>query len=172
MSHWTSGVTLVCPSLSGQCLLLEAGGEHGTSLSWALPPAQPSLSWQGSMVASARKGSFPVASLSCYLCLFFFFVVYLTQMTLFFLSWVKGHDPIFLVYLGHGHTNPGIYTRQGVLSKSEYGSLESITLLAAELHWDWNQCVIIPWCNGRNTELWSFLRLVFPLGSLRYSVQS
>lgn len=90
----------------------------------------------------------------------------------FFLSWVKRNDSFFLIYLEHGHTNLGIYTRQGVLSKSEYGSLESITLLAAELHWDWNQCVIIPWCNGRNTELWSFLRLVSPLGSLRYSVGS
>lgn len=57
------------------------------SLSWALHPALPSLSWKGSMVTSARKGSFP--------CCFTFLLPFL-----FFFLWFTSPKWPFFLFLG------------------------------------------------------------------------
>lgn len=65
-------------------------GEHGTSLSWAPSnPTQPYLAGlYGHICWKGKLSLLPHFAIT----LAYFFVVYLTQMTIFCLFWVKKHD--------------------------------------------------------------------------------
>lgn len=138
VSHWTSAVVYLewnvmsdCPSTRWSAFLTAGRGTwHQLELSSPSSPTQPFLAGLYGHICLKGKFSllphFPIT-------LPIFFVVYLTQMTAFSFSGWRGMTSLFLSTLHMATQNLG-YTqdiRQGVLSKNEYDSLESVTFFGS-----------------------------------------